>query len=68
MSQGDTPDEDFAEVIANHTPGEPREFVTSFGLGEPGVHMVFKVFVILTTDNEAGSAPMVVQRPFSAVA
>lgn len=61
-------DEDYAEVIDNHAPGDPREFITSFGLSEPGVHMVFKVFVILTTDNEAGSAPMVVQRPISAVA
>ena len=60
--------EDYAQVIANRAPGEPQEFVTSFGLGEPGVHMVFKVFVILTTDNEAGSAPMVVQRPFAAAA
>ena len=60
-------DEVFAEVIANNAPSDPREFVSSFGLTEPGVHMVYKVFVILTTDNEAGSAPMVVQRPLAAV-
>ncbi len=61
-------DEAYAEVIATHTPGEPREFLTSFGLGEPGVHMVFKVFVILTTGNEAGSAAVFVQRPLAAAA
>ncbi len=61
-------DEAYAEVIANHTPAEPREFLTSFGLSDPGVHMVFKVFVILTTGNEAGSAAVSVQRPLAAAA
>ena len=55
-------------MIATHTPGEPREFITSFGLSEPGVHMVFKLFVILTTGNEAGSAAMFVQRPLAVAA
>ncbi len=61
-------DEAYAEVIATHTPAEPREFTTSFGLTEPGVRMVFKVFVILTTGNEAGSAAVSVQRPLAAAA
>ena len=61
-------DEVYAEVIATHTPSEPREFLTSFGLSEPGVHMVFKVFVVLTTGNEAGSAAVSVQRPLAQAA
>ena len=60
--------EEDAVVIASHAPNEPREFLTSFGLSEPGVHMVFKVFVILTTGNEAGSAAVSVQRPLAAAA
>lgn len=60
--------EDDAVVVATHSPNEPREFITTFGLNQPGVQVVFKLYVMLTTGNEAGSAPMVVQRPFSAVA
>lgn len=65
---GDEWDDDLAVVVATNEPGAPREFVNTFGLNQPGVRVVFKVYVILSTGNEAGSAPMLVQRPFSAVA
>jgi hypothetical protein len=55
-------DED-AVVIATHGPNAAREFVTPFGLNQPGAQVAFKVFVILTTDNEAGSAALLVERP-----
>ena len=63
----DYSDED-AQVIATNEPGAPREFISTFGLNQPGVHIALKVFVLLTTGNEAGSTAMFVQRPFSAVA
>ena len=62
-SAGDQYDEEDAVVLATHGPGEPREFITTFGLNQPGAKVALKVFVILTTDNEAGSAAMVVERP-----
>ena len=34
-----------------------------FGLNQPGAEVALKVFVILTTGNEAGSAVLLVQRP-----
>jgi hypothetical protein len=43
--------------------GHPQEFLTGFGLTQPGTEASFKVYVILTTGNEAGSAPMTVERP-----
>ena len=58
----DYSDED-AVVIATNLPGAPREFVTPFGLNQPGATVALKVYVILTTGNEAGSAAMFVQRP-----
>ena len=65
---GDQYDESDAVVIATHSPTDPREFITTFGLTQPGVKIALKVFVILNTDNEAGSAPMIVERPAEAVA
>ena len=59
---GDYSDED-AIVIATHTPGEAREFLTPFGLNQPGAQVALKVYVILTTGNEAGSGAMLVHRP-----
>lgn len=50
-------------VLAAHGPNDPREFVTSYGLNQPGAQAAYKVFVILTTDNESGSAAMIVERP-----
>jgi len=52
-------------VIATHAPGDPKEFVTTFGLNQPGAEIALKVFVVLATGNEAGSAPMIVERPMS---
>ena len=56
-------EEDDAVVIATNGPGAAREFVTTFGLTQPGVRVSFKVYVILNTGNEAGSATVVIQRP-----
>lgn len=60
---GETYDENDAVTILTHTPSDPREFVTNFSLSAPGAKVALKVFVVLTTGNEAGSETMVVQRP-----
>lgn len=60
---GDHYDDQDAVVIATRAPGDPKEFVTTFGLNQPGAEIALKVFVVLTTGNEAGSAPMLVERP-----
>lgn len=65
---GDEYSNEDAMVIATNAPGAPREFNVSFGLNQPGAKVALKVYVILNTGNEAGSAPMFVQRPLSAVA
>ena len=62
---GDHYDGEDAVLLATHGPGDPREFLTTFGLNQPGAQVAFKVFVILTTDNEAGSAALLVERPAS---
>ena len=41
------------------------EFITPFGLTQPGAKAAFKVFVVLTTGNEAGSVERVVERPLA---
>ena len=65
---GDEYNEEDAVVIASHEPDEPMEFVTAFALTQPGAKAAFKVFVVLTTGNEAGSAEMVVERPLALAA
>ena len=60
---GDDYSDEDAVVIATHEPGDAREFVTPFGLNQPGAKIALKVYVILTTGNEAGSAALFVQRP-----
>lgn len=65
---GDEYSNEDAVVIATNEPGVPREFNVAFGLNQPGARVALKVYVILTTGNEAGSATMFVQRPVSAVA
>ena len=65
---GDDFDPDLAVVIDTHGPNDPREFITPFGLNQPGAQVALKVFVMLSTGNEAGSAPMLVQRPLAAAA
>ncbi len=62
----DYSDED-AIVIDTRGPNDPREFLTPFGLNQPGARVAFKVYVILTTGNEAGSAAMLVHRPASSL-
>ncbi len=59
---GDTYEEEDAVTLATHPPTDPREFLSDFGLTQPSSQAAFKVFVILTTGNEAGSAGMVVTR------
>jgi hypothetical protein len=59
---GDHYDDQDAVVIATRAPGEPREFLTTFGLNQPGAEIALKVFVVLNSGNEAGSAPMIVER------
>ena len=60
---GDSYDEQDAVTLATHTPADPSEFLTGFGLTQPGTRASFKVFVILGTGNEAGSPAMTVERP-----
>lgn len=60
---GDHYDDEDAVVIATHEPGGLLEFVTNFGLTQPGARIALKVFVILKTGNERGSAAMLVERP-----
>ncbi len=60
---GDSFSAEDAVVSATHGPGEPREFTVPFGLNQPGAEIALKVYVVLTTGNEAGSAVMLVQRP-----
>ena len=62
-SVGDTYDEQDAVVIATNYPGDPLEFITTFGLTQPGAEISLKVFVVLTTGNESGSATITLQRP-----
>ncbi len=56
-------DDDDAVVIDTNLPADPREFLTNFALTLPGAQVALKVYVVLDTDNEAGSATMVVTRP-----
>ena len=62
-SAGDEYNDEDAVVIATNAPGAPREFITPFGLNQPGAKIALKVYVILITGNEAGSAAMFVERP-----
>lgn len=53
-----------AEVVAVLPKGaNPSEFLTNFGLTQPGAAATYSVYVVLTTGNVAGSAPMTVRRP-----
>ncbi len=60
---GETYSDDDAVVILTNAPGDPLEFLTSFGLSAPGTEVALKVYVVLTMGNEAGSTAMVVARP-----
>lgn len=52
-------------VIGNIAPAAPRRFETLTGLVAPGAEAVFKVYVVLTTGNERGSATVKITRPAS---
>lgn len=53
-----------AEVVATLPAGaDPREFLTTFSLNQPGAAASFSVYVVLNTGNSKGSAPMTIQRP-----
>ncbi len=56
-------DEDDAVVLDSNLPADPREFLTSVGLTQPGASVALKVVVKLKTGNEASSPAMVVTRP-----
>ena len=60
---GESYETDDEEVLATIAPDAPREFVTDFALGAPGVTAGFKVYVVLSTGNEKGSEPVFVTRP-----
>lgn len=64
---GEQYDDEDAVVIASHLPTDPREFITTFGLSQPGARIALKVYVILSTGNEAGSNSMLVDRPIPQV-
>ncbi len=64
---GDEYSDEDAIVIATNVPGTAREFVTPFGLNQPGAKVALKVYVILTSGNEAGSGVMFVERPAQAL-
>ena len=53
-----------AEIVASLPPGaDPREFITTFALTQPGAAASFSVYVRLTTGHIKGSAPMTIFRP-----
>lgn len=56
-------DEELATTIAEHAPDAAPEFITTFGLTQPGASVVMKVYVINETDNESGSNAVVTTRP-----
>lgn len=60
---GDAYNDDDAVTIDTHLPGDPREFLSGFGLTQAGAHVALKVYVVLNMGNEAGSAVMLVARP-----
>lgn len=62
MSPGSTYDAATATVIGNIPPGTTT-FSTIEGLLNPGDTASFKVFVVLTTGNEAGSNTVTITRP-----
>lgn len=63
MSPGATYDANSATVIGNVPGGTTTSFFTTAGLATSGSTASFKVFVILTTSNEAGSNTVTITRP-----
>lgn len=61
---GDDWNTEDAEVVLTLPAGaDPRLFLTTFGLNQPGASATFSVYVVLNTGNHAGSAPMTITRP-----
>jgi hypothetical protein len=60
---GESWEDDDASVVASILPDAPLELLTLEGLTQPGAAATFKVYVVTTTGNEAGSTAMTVQRP-----
>lgn len=52
-----------AVVIATNGKDAPREFVSAFGLTQPGAKVSVSVYVITNAGNQKGSAPMTITRP-----
>lgn len=49
-------------VLADIGKEDPREYLTDQGLAEAGQSSSFKVYVVTTSENEKGSAPVTVKR------
>ena len=62
ISVGSTYDAATATVIGNFPPGT-TSFSTAEGLANPGDVASYKLFVILTTGNAAGSNTVTIARP-----
>jgi hypothetical protein len=60
---GEEYDVDDEVQVASIPKNGPRLLLTEQFLSAPGQHASFKVYVVLTTGNEAGSEPVTVTRP-----
>ena len=62
-----TPGPDYAaedeSTVASIPPGGPLAYTSSAGFGQPGNAVSYKVYIRLTTANEAGSDAVTVTRP-----
>ena len=63
MSPGPTYSTENETVVASLSPSDPLEFFTDAGHTFSGDVASFKVYVVTTTDNEAGSNAVAVARP-----
>lgn len=54
---------DDESLLATIEPDAARELFTTFALNTPGVVAGFKVYVVLSSGNERGSAAVYVTRP-----
>jgi len=63
MSPGPTYSTENEAVVASLSPSDPVEFFTDAGLTSSGDVASFKVYVVTTIDNEAGSNAVAVARP-----
>lgn len=54
---------DAESVVGTVLPGDPLELLTLTGLTVSGAKALFRVYVVLTTGNEAGSNDVLIERP-----